>query len=335
MVFAIVIDLILVFGYLFISNKEKIRRLVKGKNATEQESKNATSLTTLDTLQRSAKTKNHLAANFKNSFEGADLKMHFEMDHLGFKLPNGKEILKGVTGHIHAGRMTAIMGPSGYLIPLLQTLIINSAGKTTFLNVLCGKVNRTHGVLKISGKETEVHKFKKICGFVPQEDVMHRGMTVRENILHSARMRAPKDWTAEQVNSHVQDIIQGLQLDHVSETAIGNGIVRGISGGQRKRVNIGIELAATPLCLFLDEPTSGLDSTSSLEVMDMLDKISDIGVTVIAVIHQPRVEIFTKFHDVLMIAPGGRTAYLGPSAGARGYFENLGYEVLIDCFVIF
>lgn len=156
---------------------------------------------------------------------------------------------------------------------------------------------------------------------------MYRGMTVRENILHSARMRAPTQWNAKQVQDHAESIIEALNLAHVAETVIGNGIVRGISGGQRKRVNIGMEVAATPLCLFLDEPTSGLDSTSSLEVMDMLNKISEIGTTIIAVIHQPRVEIFSKFHDVLMIAPGGRTAYLGASSEARPYFEKLGYQV--------
>ena len=198
------------------------------------------------------------------------------------------------------------------------------------MNVLCGKVKRTFGTLKISGKEAELEKYKKICGFVPQEDVMHRELTVRENILHSARIRLPSNWSAEEVEYHTDSVIEALNLKHVSHTLIGDGISRGVSGGQRKRVNIGMEVAATPLCLFLDEPTSGLDSTSSLEVMDMLDKISEIGMTIVAVIHQPRVEIFTKFHDVLMIAPGGRTAYLGPTKGARPFFEKLGYEVYLS-----
>ena len=237
--------------------------------------------------------------------------LNIDFQDLRFSI-KGKEILKGVTGHIHAGKMTAIMGPSG-------------AGKTTFLNVLCGKVNRTSGSLKISGKEAELQAFKKICGFVPQEDVMLRELTVRENILHSARIRAPKSWSAAQVEAHVDTLIEALNLSHVAHTLIGDGITRGVSGGQRKRVNIGMEVAATPLCLFLDEPTSGLDSTSSLEVMDMLDQIAKIGTTVVAVIHQPRVEIFEKFDNVLMIAPGGRTAYLGPSADAKAYFEGLGY----------
>ena len=264
--------------------------------------------------KKSTLVKNALAMNFQRSLGGKDLRMHYEMDQLGFTLPSGKQVLQGVTGRIHDGKMTAIMGPSG-------------AGKTTFMNVLCGKVNRTSGTLKISGKVAELQAFKKICGFVPQEDVMYRELTVRENILHSARIRAPKSWTAKQVEEHVDSVIEALNLTHVAHSLIGDGITRGVSGGQRKRVNIGMEVAATPLCIFLDEPTSGLDSTSSLEVMDMLDKISNIGMTIVAVIHQPRAEIYNKFHEVLMIAPGGRTAYLGPTRGARPYFEKLGYEV--------
>ncbi|KAI8910117.1 P-loop containing nucleoside triphosphate hydrolase protein [Gorgonomyces haynaldii] len=257
--------------------------------------------------------KTRMANAFKKSLNGKDLRMDFEVVDLGYKIKSGKQVLKGVTGRIHASRMTAIMGPSG-------------AGKTTFMNVLCGKVKRTSGKLFISGKETELSKFKKIYGFVPQEDIMHRELTVRENILHSARIRAPNSWSAAEIETYVDDILEALNLSHVATTIIGDGIERGVSGGQRKRVNIGIELAATPLTIFLDEPTSGLDSTSSLEVMDMLDRISKIGITVVAVIHQPRVEIFRKFDDVIMLAPGGRTAYMGPTSGAREYFERLGFE---------
>lgn len=96
--------------------------------------------------------------------------MDFECQNLGLTLPSGKIVLGGITGNIHAGKMTAIMGPSG-------------SGKTTFMNVLCGKVKRTTGDLLISGKKGELSVFKKICGFVPQEDVMHRELTVRENIV--------------------------------------------------------------------------------------------------------------------------------------------------------
>lgn len=233
-------------------------------------------------------SKETLADNFRKAMNGRDLRMHFLCENLGFALPTGKVVLQGVSGKISAGKMTAIMGPSG-------------AGKTTFLNVLCGKIARTSGKLYISGRELEMQKYKNIYGFVPQEDIMHRELSVKENILHSARIRAPSKWSSAEVEDHASSIIEALKLKHVSHTLIGDGIIRGVSGGQRKRVNIGIEVASTPLCLFLDEPTSGLDSTSSLEVMDMLEKISRIGMTIVAVIHQPRVEIFNKFDGKFIV----------------------------------
>ena len=114
-------------------------------------------------------------------------------------------------------------------------------------------------------------------------------------------------------------------MTHVQHSLIGDEFHRGISGGQRKRVNIGIELAATPVSIFLDEPTSGLDSTSALEICDILKQIANLGLTVVSIIHQPRIEIFQKFDDVILLAPGGRTVYQGPTSQTQGYFEKLGY----------
>jgi ABC-type multidrug transport system ATPase subunit len=260
------------------------------------------------------KVKSKLAESFKKSMNGKDLRMHFRMKNLGFTLPDGKVILNGISGVIKHSRMTAIMGPSG-------------AGKTTFLNVLSGKTPTAgaSGELFINNRKSELTKYKKIYGFVPQDDVMHNELTVRENILHSGRIRLPSYWNSKDIEEHVDNVIEALDLSHVANIPIGDGTTRGVSGGQRKRVNIGMELVATPLCLCLDEPTSGLDSTAALEVSDILRRISHLGITILAVIHQPRVEIFKKFDDVLMIAPGGKTAYLGPTEGARPYFENLGY----------
>lgn len=120
------------------------------------------------------------------------------------------------------------------------------------------------------------------------------------------------------------------RLWKVQHSFIGDENTRGISGGQRKRVNIGIELAAAPLALFADEPTSGLDSTSALQVATTLQGVAALGVTVVAVLHQPRYEIFEKFDELLLIAPGGRTAYLGPQNEVVNYFESLGYIVSHD-----
>ncbi|KAJ3177496.1 hypothetical protein HDU85_005863 [Gaertneriomyces sp. JEL0708] len=249
---------------------------------------------------------------FKTGLGGENLQINFTFENLGLKIKGGKSVLQGVTGSIKAGRMTAIMGPSG-------------AGKTTFMNVLMGKVDRTHGKLFINNKESEMQAYKKIIGYVPQEDIMLRELTVRENILHAARIKLPATWTNEQIESYADAVVDALNLTHVANTVIGDETTRGVSGGQRKRVNIGLELAAVPIAMFLDEPTSGLDSTAALSVAQIMKSISRLGLTIVAVIHQPRVEIFREFDDLLMIAPGGRTAYLGPVDEVQAYFESFGF----------
>ncbi|KAJ3329639.1 hypothetical protein HDU76_007506 [Blyttiomyces sp. JEL0837] len=250
---------------------------------------------------------------FNSALGSRGLRMNFKFEGLSLTLKGGKKVLEGVTGEIKAKRMTAILGPSG-------------AGKTTFMNVLMGKVPRTGGKLYINGELTEMDLYRKIIGYVPQEDVMLRELSVRENILHAARVRLPGHWGSSQIEEHVDNVLKALGLSHVADTLIGDENSRGVSGGQRKRVNIGMELAAAPLAMFLDEPTSGLDSTAALDVADILSNIAQLGLTIVAVIHQPRIEIFRKFDDVLMIAPGGQVAYLGPTNMAQAYFESLGFE---------
>ncbi|KND05205.1 uncharacterized protein SPPG_00865 [Spizellomyces punctatus DAOM BR117] len=255
-----------------------------------------------------------LVKGFSRALGGrTDLSMNFKFRNLSLVLPDGKPILSGVTGEIRPGRMTAIMGPSG-------------AGKTTFMNVLMGKVKRTGGTLYVNGQESEMHVFRKVIGYVPQEDIMLRELTVWENVLHSAKIRLPGDWSAKDVEEHVHGVLSALNLSHVAHTIIGDETTRGVSGGQRKRVNIGMELAAVPLAIFLDEPTSGLDATAALDVADIMSSLTHLGLTLVAVIHQPRVEIFERFDDLLMIAPGGLTAYLGPVNEAKTYFEAMGFQ---------
>merc|ERR1719392_441714 len=114
-----------------------------------------------------------------------------------------------------------------------------------------------------------------------------------------------------------------MQVDHIQDSIVGSVEQRGISGGQRKRVNIGLELAAQPSVLFLDEPTSGLDATSSLTVVLSLKKMCQLGMSSIMVIHQPRYSLFTLFDDVLLLGKGGQAVYLGTSLGAKPNVESL------------
>lgn len=165
-------------------------------------------------------------------------------DQLGLKLRNGTEILKGVSGHIKAGQLTAVMGPSG-------------CGKSTFLNVLCGKATygRMTGSIRVNGVETPISRLKSVMGFVPQEDVMHSDLTVYENLYYSAMLRLPRSMPHDQKKRIVDETIRMLGLDAIRHSVVGNVEKRGISGGQRKRVNIGMEIVSWPTLLFMDEPS--------------------------------------------------------------------------------
>eukprot|EP00762_Andalucia_godoyi_P001573 ANDGO_00205.mRNA.1 ABC transporter G family member 24 len=243
-------------------------------------------------------------------------KMDIEFQDLGLTLRTGKTILENVSGVLRAGRVTAIMGPSG-------------AGKTTFLSVLSGKVKKSKGVIKVNGKEEPngITRFRSLVGYVPQEDVMLRSNTVYSILQFSANYRLPKDLTRVQKQEKIFNAIQLLGLSQVMESTIGDEKTRGISGGQRKRVNIGIELVTDPKVLFLDEPTSGLDSSSSLDVCMALRRLARMNnVLIAAVLHQPRYEIFASFDDLLILGKGGRTIYIGPSEDAIQFFEKYGFR---------
>jgi ABC-type multidrug transport system ATPase subunit len=226
---------------------------------------------------------------------GRIFSLDFEFERLGLVLPNGNAILQSVSARVKPGCVTAIMGPSG-------------AGKTTLLNTLMGKQSPTFkqtGTLKINGKIRNIKDFRSVVGFVPQEDIMIRELSVRDNIEYSARIRLPPSWSDVDITEHVDAVLDVLSLAHVQHTRIGDEKTRGVSGGQRKRVNIGIEVAACPVALYLDEPTSGLDATAALAVTDALKEIAHTtGITVAMVIHQPRYEIWEALDEVLFLAPG-------------------------------
>jgi len=240
-------------------------------------------------------------------------KYDIQFENLGLVLPSKIEIMRGVTGEFKSGRTCCIMGPSG-------------AGKTTFVNLLTDKVRRTTGVVKINEKKDSLKNYKKLIGFVPQEDIMLRELTVKDILMHSAKMRLPSSWDNERIKEKVLEVVHFLELDHVMNNVIGNEEERGISGGQRKRVNIGMELVADPNILFLDEPTSGLDSSTSFEVCSLLNEIAKKqNMTIVAVIHSPSSQAFYQFDDLLLLGKGGRTVYFGPVNKAHIYFERIGF----------
>lgn len=239
-----------------------------------------------------------------------------EFENLGVRLPDGRKILSGVSGSLKPGRLTAIMGASG-------------AGKTTFINVLSNKLERTEGTIKVDGKRKHdgLAEYRTVFGFVPQEDVMLRQFSAYYNVTFSAKYRLPKTVSKTKRQIKVTKVIRTLGLLGVQNEDVGDERQRGISGGQRKRVNIGIELVNDCSILFLDEPTSGLDASTAMEISHTLrNTAEDTGMTIAAILHQPRAEIFDTFTDLLLLGDGGRTIYSGPRDQIMSYLEQLGFR---------
>ncbi|KAK5127188.1 hypothetical protein LTR85_008549 [Meristemomyces frigidus] len=249
--------------------------------------------------------------SMSRTIETNSIGLSFDFEGLSFETRKGKKILQDVTGTMPRGSCWGVMGGSG-------------AGKSTFVNVLMGKAHNTGGTIKINGWSKDMSKYKKLIGYVPQDDIVFPELTVRENILHSARIRLPASWRDKAIQDHVDSLIACLQLSHVQHSRVGDATRPVISGGQRKRVNIGMELAAAPMAIFLDEPTSGLDATSAATIMRLLRAISRLGVTTIAIIHQPREQIFYGFDQLLLLAQG-RSVYSGPTEDVQSYFEGMGF----------
>ena len=225
-----------------------------------------------------------------------------------------KEILKDITGSIKPGCLTALMGPSG-------------AGKSTLLDVIAGRktTGTISGSIKFDGKDAP-RNFKQITSYVQQMDVLMPTLKVRELLYYTAELKLPPTFSKAQKEERVENVIRELGLESCADTVIGDRLHRGISGGQAKRVNIGMELVTDPCVIFLDEPTTGLDSTTALDVMSVVKKLTDNGRSVICTIHQPSTEIFNMF-DRLLLLVLGEVVYEGQRDEAVKYFSNFGYEL--------
>ncbi|POW23353.1 hypothetical protein PSHT_00303 [Puccinia striiformis] len=220
-------------------------------------------------------------------------------------LSYGPQILCGLSGSVEAGTMMAILGPSG-------------AGKSTFLDVLAGqqKVGLVSGRRHISlpGEPDE----PIVVGFVDQSDILPPTSTVREALMFSARLKLPEHVSYDERERRVSEVIDLLGLSKVVDSRIGDEEKRGLSGGERRRLSIGLELIARPSVLFLDEPTSsqGIVNWSR----------NGHGTTIICSIHQPNSQIYHAFDYVCLLAPGGRQIYCGPTSEAVNYLGSRGLQ---------
>ncbi|XP_051152388.1 ABC transporter G family member 22 isoform X2 [Andrographis paniculata] len=227
-----------------------------------------------------------------------------------------KDILNGITGSVDPGEVLALMGPSG-------------SGKTTLLSLLGGRVrDPPHGGSITYNDQPYSKCLKSRIGFVTQDDVLFPHLTVRETLAYTARLRLPRTLTKEEKVQRAMDVVYELGLERCQDTMIGGSFVRGVSGGERKRVSIGNEIIINPSLLFLDEPTSGLDSTTAMRIVETLYEIAKAGKTVITTIHQPSSRLFLKFNKLILLGKGS-LLYFGKASEAMAYFSSIGCSPLI------
>ncbi len=220
----------------------------------------------------------------------------------------GRRLLEGISLTIYPSELVALMGPSG-------------AGKTTLMNALNGYTPPTAGSVLFNGRDLYAHyaEFQGVVGYVPQDDIMHRDLTVGQALYYTARLRLPNDFSEGEIHKRIQDVIAELGLEGTENVLIGSPEKKGISGGQRKRVNLAMELLTDPAVLFLDEPTSGLSSEDALMVMKLLRKLADGGKTIVVTIHQPSLEAYRLLDNLILVSKDakspepGRLAYFGPA----------------------
>jgi len=226
-------------------------------------------------------------------------------------------ILNKVWGTVKSGEVCCIMGASG-------------AGKSSLLNVIAGR-STTSGNVKVSGKITVNGKvidpvaFRENVAYVMQDDALMATATPREALRFSAVLRLPPGTSSETIDSLVEHTLDDLGLQQCSNTMIGGAMIKGISGGQRKRTSVGVEVITQPSLLFLDEPTSGLDSYSAFNCVQLLKKLATENTTILCTIHQPASEVFSLFDRCIMMK-SGRIFYQGPTSHMVSHFSSLGFS---------
>ncbi|KAK3136485.1 hypothetical protein QOZ80_5BG0436190 [Eleusine coracana subsp. coracana] len=223
------------------------------------------------------------------------------------------EILDGISGRASPGEVLAIMGPSG-------------CGKTTLLDTLAGRLGPgmdKKGVILINGRQEKLAY--GTSAYVTQDNVLMSTLSVREAVYYSAQLQLPDTMPGSEKRAHAERVIREMGLGDAMDTRIGGRITKGISGGQRKRVSICIEILTRPRLLFLDEPTSGLDSAASYHVMSHIARIAARErMTVVAAVHQPSGDVFELFHGLCLLA-AGKTVFFGTISDATQLFTLNGF----------
>ncbi|PID28541.1 MAG: hypothetical protein CSB55_04205 [Candidatus Cloacimonadota bacterium] len=252
--------------------------------------------------------------NFRiNSFHDL-VEIPFEVEKISIQdirhlFNDGKVGLDGVSLEAYKGEMIAVLGQSG-------------CGKSTLLKCLCSEIIPTYGTIKIDDKNffQNLSFFTKYIGYVPQEDLIFPNLTVYENLLYRSRLSMPKI-SKTHLDQKITNILTQTNLLHRKNSQVGDVKNKFLSGGERKRLNIAMELLFEPTVIICDEPTSGLSSADSEHIIYMLKDLSNQGKIIILTIHQPNPEIFSKFDRILLMDRGGYQVYFGTYNEAFDYFD--------------
>ena len=250
--------------------------------------------------------------------DSTSVRISYNVEDVGFKFKSGTTGLRNISFTEEQGKLIGIMGASG-------------AGKTTLLNVLSGIEAPSTGSVRINGIDLheESDNLEGVIGVIPQDDLLIEELTVFQNLYYNAKL-CFKNKTEEQLTELVDKTLQNLGLYERKELKVGSPMNKMISGGQRKRLNIALELIREPAILFVDEPTSGLSSRDSENVMDLLRELTLKGKLIFVVIHQPSSDIFKMFDNMMILDTGGYMIYYGNPVESVMYFKRLDMQINSD-----
>jgi len=276
---------------------------------------NQTKVTEITPLILNSDTLTMNKRNFRiNSFYDL-IEIPFEIDLMRFVdlkhfFPDGQLALDSISFEARKGQLIGVLGQSG-------------CGKSTLVKTLSGEIIPTYGQLQVDGKDffTNLPYFLQYFGYVPQDDLLYPYLTVYENLRYRLRLRIPH-LTSAILDQKINNILHQVNLSHQRDTKVGEFKKKNLSGGERKRLNIALELLFEPTVIICDEPTSGLSFTDAEQVVDILASLTKQGKIVLITIHQPNSSIFRRFDNVLLMDMGGRMAYYGSPEDCYNYFDE-------------